>query len=137
MRSLSPKRISSSAMASFSLTIGQHAEVEQPAEGGPGVEVLLAHAEVERGQQDLAADQPVAGEVAVPDAHQPALAHGRHGLEGDRVAGPVVDQAQHRQAGGDGARRHGDDLEAGVAGGGQLGAHLGDGRLVDAAPRRR
>ena len=34
-----------------------HAELEQPPEGAPGVEVLLADAEVERRQQHLAAHE--------------------------------------------------------------------------------
>ena len=47
-RSLSPKRISSSAMASFSLTTGTTPRSSSRPERGPGVEVLLADREVER-----------------------------------------------------------------------------------------
>ena len=41
-----------------------HAELEQPAERAPGVEVLLADDEVERGEQHLARDEAVGGEGA-------------------------------------------------------------------------
>ena len=59
-RSLSPKRISSSAMASFSFTIGHDTELEQPLEGAPRLQVLAAVDEVEGRQQHLAGDQSVA-----------------------------------------------------------------------------
>ena len=58
-RSLSPKRISSSATASFSLTTGTTPELQQPGQGLAGVEVLAPVHEVERGQQDLARRQAV------------------------------------------------------------------------------
>ena len=78
MRSLSPKRISSSAMASFSLTTGTTPSSSRRRERAPGVQVLAAVDEVERGEQHLAGDQAVGGERVVVDAHQPALADRRH-----------------------------------------------------------
>ena len=65
---------------------GHDAEVEQPAERGPGVEVLLAHHEVERGEQHLAADHAVGGEAVLVHAHQAGLADGGRRLQGDGVA---------------------------------------------------
>ena len=67
-----------------------HAEVEQPAERGAGVEVLLADREVERGEQHLAADEAVGGEGALVDPHEPALAHRRGGLQRDGVPRAVA-----------------------------------------------
>ena len=60
-------------------------ELDQPFEGGSRVEVLLADAEVERREQHLSADDPVAFQQPVVDPHQPALSDGRHRLQGHRV----------------------------------------------------
>ena len=99
MRSLSPKRISSSAMASFSLTTGTTPELEQAQQRAAGVEVLAAVDEVERGQQHLAAHQAVAAERVVVDPHEPALADRRQRLQGDGVVGAVSPpQARARAA---------------------------------------
>ena len=49
-----------------------HPEVEQPAERGAGVQVLLADHEVERREQDLAAHQAVGGQGRLVDPHQAA-----------------------------------------------------------------
>ena len=67
---------------------GQHPEVEQTLQGGPGVEVLLADDEVEGGEQHLPGDEAVLGEHPVVDPHQPALADRGHRLERDRVRRP-------------------------------------------------
>ena len=56
-------------------------EVEEVGQGPPGVEVLLAVDEVEGGEQDLAGQEPVAGEAVLPGAHEAVLAHGRDGLQ--------------------------------------------------------
>ena len=112
---------------------GQHAELEQPLQGRPGVQVLLADDEVERGEQHLAGDEAVLGQHPVVDPHQPALAHRRDRLEGDRVLRPAPGQIDRRQPGGDRARRDRHDAVALGPQLGHLGAELGDGRLVDRA----
>ena len=61
-RSLSPKRISSVATVSFSLTIGNDAELEQAVEGALRVAVVGAPCDVVGGEQHLPDGQPVAGE---------------------------------------------------------------------------
>ena len=52
-KSLSPKVISSVAVVSFSLTTGNDAPVEQPAQRLAGVQVVGPQLEVGRGQQHL------------------------------------------------------------------------------------
>ena len=52
-RSLSPKRISSSATASFSFTIGDHVQGDERLERPARVQILAAMREVERRQQHL------------------------------------------------------------------------------------
>ena len=61
------------------------AEVDQVAQRAPGVEVLRAVHEVERGQQDLAGQRAVGLEAVLPQAHEPVLADGGDGLEHGRV----------------------------------------------------
>src|SRR5439155_6773304 len=71
---------------------------------------LLAVDEVERGQQHLTADEAVTGEHVVVGAHETALTHCRHRLEGGEIGGAGVAEAEGGKAGGDGARR--DDHDA-------------------------
>ena len=97
MRSLSPKRISSSAMASFSLITGTTPSSSRRCEV-PGVQVQLRHAEVERGEQHLAGHQRVRREGPVVHRHPagpgrpptPPGACGRRAAAGCRPArGPA------------------------------------------------
>ena len=72
---------------------------EQAPEGGPSVQVLLPDHEVERGEQDLAGDEPVTAEGPVVGGHQPALADGGRGLRGRAgVAGVRAASSDGRQA---------------------------------------
>ena len=67
-------------------------------------------------------------ECVVVDLHETALPDGRHGLEGDGVAGPTrAAEPEGGQAGADGTRRDDHHLVAVVAQGGDLAAELGDG----------
>ena len=88
-RSLSPKRISSSAIASFSFTIGHGAELEEARERLSGVEVLTALDEVVRHEQHLCGNQAVSGENVVVRAHEPALAGRGEGLERRQIDGSL------------------------------------------------
>ena len=109
-----------------------HAEVEQPAEGGPGVEVLLADREVERREEHLAADQAVGGQRALVHPHEAGLAHRRCRLERDGVARPGSRRVpEGGEAGGDGAGGHQDEPMALGAQAGRLGAELGHRGFVD------
>ena len=59
---------------------GHDAELEQPGQRRPGVQVLLADHEVERGEQHLAADEP-------------ALGQGRRRTPASGGSGPTADAA--------------------------------------------
>jgi hypothetical protein len=101
---------------------GHHTQLQQAEQGGPGVEVLLAHPEVERCEEHLAGHHTVAREGVVVDPHEPALTNGRHRLQGDGVDRTLVaTQADGRQPGGDGAGRDHHHLVASGAHGGHLG----------------
>ena len=64
---------------------GHHAQIDQVAQGPPGMQVLRPVDEVERGQQDLAGEEAVGVESFLPEAHETVLADGGHGLEHGRV----------------------------------------------------
>src|SRR5437588_479951 len=87
--------------------------------------------EVERRQEDLAADKAVPGKGVVVHAHEPALADGRDGLQRGEVGGARTAEAEGGEAGSDGARRHDDDAVMLAPKGGDLGAQLVDGGQVD------
>ena len=102
-RSLSPKRISSSATASFSLTMGTTPRVDEVAQRAARVQVLRAVDEVEGCQQDLPGEQAVRLEAVLPQAHEAVLAHGRDRLEDGRVGGPLLAAVERGPPGRDGA----------------------------------
>ncbi len=68
---------------------GYDPELEQAPQSAPRLEVLASLHEVERGDEHLAGDQIVAGELVAVHLHQPALAHRGHRLQGDRVTRPL------------------------------------------------
>ena len=111
-RSLSPKRISSSATASFSFTTGTTPECEQVAEGLPGVQVLLAVRRSRAGPGGPGRPEDHGGQAVLPGTHQPVLTDGRDGLEhrGVRRAA-ALGAGQGRPPGGDGAGGHDDHLD--------------------------
>ncbi len=53
-----------------------HAQLDEVLQGPPGVEVLRAVHEIERGQQHLAGQDPMRVEPVLPHAHEPVLADG-------------------------------------------------------------
>ncbi len=73
-----------------------HAEVEQPTERGPGVEVLLTDGEVEGGEEHLAAHQPVRRPARLVDPHEAGLPHRRGRLQRDGVARPIARHCRTR-----------------------------------------
>ena len=104
-RSLSPKRISSSAMASFSLTTGTHAELEQALQRLAGVEVLARGRRSRSGVSSTwPATTPCSASDVVVHPHEPALADRRHRLQRRHVGGRVAGEPERGHAGGDRAR---------------------------------
>jgi hypothetical protein len=110
-----------------------HAQLQQPAHRLSGPAVLREVDEVQRGQQDLAADEAVVAQRPVVGPHQPALTHRRDRLERRELGGADAVEPERRLAGGDGARGDDDDLVAAGPYLGHLGAQLGDARPVDVA----
>ena len=108
-------------------------ELEQAGQGRPGVQVLLADHEVERREQDLAADQPALGQRGVVDPHQAALPDRRRRLQRHRVARADRRHAERGQPGGDGAARHHHHPVPGPPQAHDLGAELADRGVVDLA----
>ncbi len=98
-------------MASFSLTIGYRAELEQPHQRLPGVEVLAAFDEVVGHEEHLRGHEPVRREDVVVRAHEPALTGGREGLQRREIAGTLA-QAERGHSGRHGAGADDDDIVA-------------------------
>ena len=123
------------ATVSFSLTIGTHAELEQLGERAVGVAVVAAPGDVVDGEQHLAGDDAVPGELLGVAVHEQPLPDRRGRLLGGQVAGPAR-QAERRQPGGD--RAGGDQHHLGAAGPdrGERVDQRGDPAGVDAARRR-
>ena len=103
-RSLSPKRISSSAMASFSLMTGTTPSSSRRCERPPGVQVLRRIDEVERREQHLAGDQAVGGEDVVVDGASAGSGRPRTAPGGSAVRRPpLAPSPSAGEPGGDGA----------------------------------
>ena len=80
------------------------------------MEVLLADAEVERRQQHLSADDPVAFQQSVVHAHEAALSDGRHRLQGHRITWAArAAETERRQTRRDRTGRDRHDSMPGVA----------------------
>ena len=107
--SLSPKVISSVAVVSFSLMIGDDAPVEQLGERAPRVHVLLARRDVEEREQHLRRLHAVLGQQAGVHVVQRALPDRRRGLQlldrGRADRHPHAAHAERDRAGGDERRR--------------------------------
>ena len=79
-----------------------HAELEQTTDGAARVQVLLAHAEVERSEENLSGHDAEVRERAVVHAHQPALTDRRHRLQRLRIPrAAIASEAEGRQPCGD------------------------------------
>ena len=91
-----------------------HAEVEQAPHRLARVQVLRAHAEVVRGEQHLAGEEPVGAEDRAEALHQAGLTDRGDGLQGADV-GRARGHAQRGQPGRDRARAHQHDLVPGGA----------------------
>ena len=65
---------------------GDDAQLQEPFEGGAGVQVLLADHEVVRHEQHLAGEEVMGGQGPLVDPHEPGLADRGHGLQRDGVA---------------------------------------------------
>ena len=106
------------------------AEGEQAGQGPPGVQVLAAIDEVVGYEQRLRGHEAVLGERVVPAAHQPCLTGGGDRLQRGHVRRPLV-ESESRDSGGDGTRRHDDDVVTAGAQRGNVGGELHERRLVD------
>ena len=107
-------------------------EVEEPAEGLSGVEVLGALPEVVGGEEHLAGDE-LAGVEELGDAgHEPGLADRGDRLEGADVTGALV-EAEGGKSGGDRPRADQHHLVARGAGPGDLVGQLVEGAVVEMA----
>ena len=77
---------------------GNHPEIEQAAQGVARVQVLRAHAEVVRGEQHLAREEPVPAQDPADARHEQRLPDRGDGLE-DTDVGGAGGQAERGEAG--------------------------------------
>ena len=133
MRSLSPKRISSGATASFSFTTGTQPSSSRRVSVWRAWRYWRRSTKLLDVEQHLGADDAVVAEDVVVDLHQAALAGGRQRLQRGQVR-RARRQAEGGHAGRHRPARHDHDLVAVGAQGHDLLAQLHDGAEVDDAP---
>ena len=132
-RSLSPKRISSSEVASFSFTTGTTPSSSSRDRVWRAWRYCWRWTKSSGASRTWPTCMPARREGVVVDAHQPGLAHGGDRLQRGRIGG-ARPAAQRRPPRGDGPRAHEDHAVArGRAAAATCGAQPVDGGGVDAA----